>query len=186
MNIMICGVGGQGTLLASRIIGSAVVASGYDVKISEVHGMSQRGGSVVTYVKYGKEVHSPLTDPGTADIVLAFEILEAARALPALKFGGTMLINKQKILPMPVISGKAEYPNNLAEKLAGKADVLTVDAFALASSAGNMKAANVVMIGALAKKSDIPKDVWVQAVRDNVPEKFLDVNLKAFELGYSA
>ena len=183
-NIMIVGVGGQGTLLASRILGNAVIRMGYDVKVSEVHGMSQRGGSVVTYVKYGEKVHSPIIDNGEADIVLAFELLEAYRALPALKTGGRLIVNDQRINPMPVITGAAKYPENIIEKLSDKVDTTAVDALALANEAGSFKAVNVVLIGVMAKSTNIPYEIWIDTIRDTVPAKFLDVNLKAFELGY--
>ena len=153
MNIMIVGVGGQGTLLASRILGKVAIKEGYDVKVSEVHGMSQRGGSVVTYVKYGDKVYSPIIDRGEADLILAFEMLEAMRALPYLKKGGKMIANTQKMNP-------------IAEK------------------AGTIKAVNVVLIGLLAKSMDVDKNVWIDVIKETVPEKFLDVNIKAFELGY--
>lgn len=183
-NIMIVGVGGQGTLLASRIIGNAVISEGHDVKISEVHGMSQRGGSVVTYVKFGDAVYSPVIDRGEADIILAFETLEAYRALPYLKKGGKMIVNNQRIDPMPVITGAMEYPENIVEKLAEKVDLKVVEALELAKQAGNTKAVNVVLIGVMAKNTDIAYDVWEKVLRETVPEKFLDVNLKAFKLGY--
>lgn len=185
-NIMIVGVGGQGTLLASRILGNVVIGEGYDVKVSEVHGMSQRGGSVVTYVKYGDEVYSPIIDKGGADIVLAFEMLEAYRALPFLKIGGKMIANAQNIDPMPVITGKAEYPKNIESKLAEKIDLTSVDAAKLALEAGNIKAVNVVLIGVLAKNSEIAYDKWVAAIEKTVPQKFLEVNKKAFDLGYNS
>lgn len=180
-NVMIVGVGGQGTLLASRILGNTVINEGYDVKVSEVHGMSQRGGSVVTYVKYGDKVYSPIVDKGEADIILAFELLEAYRALPYLKKGGKIIVNNQKIDPMPVISGLVQYPENIVEKL-GEATV--VDALALAKEAGNTKAVNVVLIGVMAKSTDIPFEKWVETIKTTVPPKFLEVNLRAFELGY--
>ena len=181
-NIMIVGVGGQGTLLASRILGNTVINEGYDVKVSEVHGMSQRGGSVVTYVKYGDKVYSPIVDKGEADIILAFELLEAYRALPYLKKGGKIIVNNQKIDPMPVISGIAKYPENIADKLEG---ATVVDALSLAKEAGNIKAVNVVLIGVMAKSTDIPYEKWVETIKSTVPAKFLDVNLRAFELGYN-
>ncbi len=184
-NIMIVGVGGQGTLLASRILGNAVIRMGYDVKVSEVHGMSQRGGSVVTYVKYGEKVHSPIIGNGEADIVLAFELLEAYRALPALKKGGRLIVNDQRINPMPVITGAAEYPTDILPKLSSKIDTTVVDALALATEAGSIKAVNVVLIGVMAKSTNIPYEVWIETIRTTVPPKFLDINLKAFELGYS-
>lgn len=182
---MIVGVGGQGTLLASRILCNAVISEGYDVKVSEVHGMSQRGGSVVTYVKYGDKVFSPIIDRGEADMILAFEKLEAARALPYLKEGGTVILNDREIAPMPVITGAAEYPDGLVADIAAKAKVIAIDALSLSLKAGSAKAVNVVLIGVLARSSDISKEVWIQTIKDTVPAKFLDLNLKAFELGYN-
>lgn len=184
-NIMIVGVGGQGTLLASRILGNAVISEGYDVKVSEVHGMSQRGGSVVTYVKYGDKVFSPIIDRGEADMILAFEKLEAARTLPYLKEGGTVILNDREIAPLPVITGAAEYPDGLVADIAAKAKVIAIDALSLSLEAGSAKAVNVVLIGVLARSSDISKEVWIQTIKDTVPAKFLDLNLKAFELGYN-
>ena len=185
MNIMIVGVGGQGTLLASRILGGAAIKKGYDVKVSEVHGMSQRGGSVVTYVKFGDKVYSPVIDKGEADLVLAFELLEAYRALPFVKKGGKLLVNRQRMNPMPVITGAMSYPENIEEKLKAKAEVTVVDALPLAEEAGTIKAVNVVLIGLLAKSMDIEKEVWIEVIKECVPPKFLDMNLKAFELGYN-
>lgn len=184
-SIMIVGVGGQGTLLASRILGNAVISEGFDVKVSEVHGMSQRGGSVVTYVKFGEKVYSPVIDKGEADIILAFEELEAYRALPYLKKGGRIIVNTQKINPMPVITGAADYPENIVKKLSEVADVTALDALLAAESAGSPKAVNVVLIGVLAKSTDIPYAAWVNTVKETVPEKFREVNLKAFDLGYN-
>ena len=183
--IMIVGVGGQGTLLASRILGNTVINEGYDVKVSEVHGMSQRGGSVVTYVKYGEEVYSPIIDQGEADIILAFEMLEAFRALPYLKEGGKLIVNTQEIDPMPVITGAMEYPENIDEKLKEKADVTLVDALSLAEKAGNFKAVNVVLIGVMAKSTDIPYEKWVAAIEKSVKPQFIEINKKAFDLGYN-
>jgi indolepyruvate ferredoxin oxidoreductase beta subunit len=183
-NIMIVGVGGQGTLLASRILGNAVISKGYDVKVSEVHGMSQRGGSVVTYVKFGDAVHSPIIDKGEADIILAFECLEAYRALPWLKKGGKMIVNDQMINPMPVITGAAEYPVNILAKLGAAVDLTAVDALSLAREAGNQKAVNVVLIGVMAKNTEIAYEDWVETIKATVPPKFLEANLKAFDLGY--
>ncbi len=184
-NIMIVGVGGQGTLLASRILGNTLISEGFDVKVSEVHGMSQRGGSVVTYVRYGDKVNSPIIDKGEADIILAFELLEAYRALPYLKEGGKILINRQKMNPMPVITGAASYPENIEEKISALADAAIIDALALAKEAGNIKAVNVVLIGLMAKASDISYEKWLETIKTTVPEKFLEVNLKAFNLGYN-
>ena len=183
-SIMIVGVGGQGTLLASRILGDAVIKAGFDVKISEVHGMSQRGGSVVTYVKYGDKIYSPIIDKGEADIILAFEQLEAYRALPWLKTGGKIIVNDQKINPMPVITGAADYPSDIFKKIGEKADVDIIDALSLAEKAGSIKAVNVVLIGVMAKLTDIPYDEWIETVKHTVPPKFLEINLKAFDLGY--
>lgn len=184
-NIMIVGVGGQGTLLASRILGNTVINEGYDVKVSEVHGMSQRGGSVVTYVKYGDKVYSPIIGKGEADVIMAFEALEAYRALPYLKKGGKLIVNNQQIDPMPVITGAAAYPENIVEKLCEKADTTVVDALKAAQTAGNFKAVNVVLIGVVAKSTDIPYENWIKAIKETVPEKFAEVNLKAFDLGYN-
>lgn len=185
MNIMIVGVGGQGTLLASRILGNTVLSEGYDVKVSEVHGMSQRGGSVVTYVKFGDAIYSPIIDKGEADIILAFEQLEAYRALPYLKEGGKIIVADQKINPMPVITGASEYPENIIDKLKAVSDVTALDALSLAKKAGSAKAVNVVLIGLMAKNTAIPYEKWVECVKKTVPEKLLDVNLRAFDLGYN-
>lgn len=184
-SIMIVGVGGQGTLLASRLLGAALISKDFDVKVSEVHGMSQRGGSVVTYVKYGDEVNSPVVEQGEADLILAFEQLEAARWLPYLKQGGRMVINTQAIDPMPVIIGAAEYPEGVLETLsAAGVDMTCVDALELALKAGSAKAVNVVLIGVMAQFMSLDKSVWENAIRATVPAKFLEMNLKAFELGY--
>ena len=186
-SIMIVGVGGQGTLLASRILGAAMLSQGYDVKVSEVHGMSQRGGSVVTYVKFGEKIASPIIDAGEADFILAFEQLEAARWLPYLKPNGKIIANTQRIDPMPVITGAAEYPQGIAEALQGaQVSVQALDALALAEQAGSAKAVNVVLLGALARRMDLPKEVWLEAVRGTVKPQFAGMNLKAFELGYGA
>ena len=185
-NIMIVGVGGQGTLLASRILGNTVIDEGYDVKVSEVHGMSQRGGSVVTYVKYGDQVYSPIIGKGEADIILAFEPLEAYRALPFLKKGGKILVNTQTMDPMPVITGAAEYPQDITDKLQSNADVTAIDALSLAAKAGTAKAVNVVLLGLMARSTPIAKEKWIASLTKTVPPKFLDVNLKAFEYGWNA
>ncbi|MBO4229042.1 MAG: indolepyruvate oxidoreductase subunit beta [Clostridia bacterium] len=182
--IMIVGVGGQGTLLASRILGNVLVRAGYDVKLSEVHGMSQRGGSVVTYVKYGPVVYSPIVGPGEADLILGFEQLEAYRALPYLKKGGTVIAGTQKIDPMPVITGAARYPEGLLEEIREKANLIALDALSLARQAGTEKAVNVVLIGVLAAQTEIPKEQWIAALKETVPPRFLEMNLSAFDLGY--
>ncbi len=186
MNIMIVGVGGQGTLLASRILGNVAINEGYDVKVSEVHGMSQRGGSVVTYVKYGEKIYSPIIGKGEADIILAFEMLEAYRALPYLKKGGKMIVNTQEINPMPVITGAAKYPEGLEEKISAECDLTAIDARSIAMEIGNIKAVNVVLIGVLAKSTEVPYEKWIEALKATVPAKFLDLNLKAFDKGYGA
>ena len=183
-NIMIVGVGGQGSLLASRIIGNAVLLKNYDVKVSEVHGMSQRGGSVVTYVKYGESVASPVICRGEADVIISFELLEAARWLPYLKKDGVIVTNTQQINPMPVVTGAAEYPENLVEKLkATGANVIAEDALAIAREAGNEKAVNVALIGLVAHALGFDEETLREAIRISVPEKFLELNLKAFDLG---
>ncbi len=183
-SIMIVGVGGQGTLLASRIIGNAIVQNGYDVKVSEVHGMSQRGGSVVTYVKYGTKVYSPIVDEGEADFIVSFEKLEAARWLSFLKKGGKMITSSQEIDPMPVITGAAQYPCDLIEKMKEKSvDILAVDALTIAQEAGSPKATNVVLMGVLSRYMDFSNEVWQAAIEECVPSKFLAINKKAFDLG---
>lgn len=186
LNIMLVGVGGQGTLLASRVLGTVAQKMGYDVKVSEVHGMSQRGGSVVTYVKMGEKIYSPLIEKGEADIILAFEELEAYRWMEYLKEGGRMIVNQQKINPMPVIIGKAKYPENILGKLEGKiGSVSSINALQLARESGNIKAVNIVLIGLMAASTDIAREVWLDAMKEVIPQKLLDVNLKAFEAGYS-
>lgn len=186
-SVMIVGVGGQGTLLASRILGDAMMDQGFDVKVSEVHGMSQRGGSVVTYVRYGDKVYSPVIETGEADVVLAFEQLEAARFLPYLKVGGTVVTSTQKIDPMPVVTGYKAYPQGILEEMEGKGvNVLAVDAMSLAEEAGSQKAVNVVLIGAMARRLGGDKELWLSAVERCVPPKFLEMNKKAFELGWNA
>lgn len=183
--ILIVGVGGQGTLLASRILGYAMTAQGFDVKVSEVHGMSQRGGSVVTYVTYGPKVYAPIIEHGEADLILAFEQLEAARYLPFLKPGGVIITNTQKIDPMPVVTGAAAYPEGLLAAMAQKQiDVVSIDALTLAEQAGAIKAVNVVLIGAMAKRMGMDKAIWLDAVSHCVPQKFLETNQKAFDFGY--
>jgi indolepyruvate ferredoxin oxidoreductase beta subunit len=183
-NIMIVGVGGQGSLLASKLLGHLLLSQGYDVKVSEVHGMSQRGGSVVTYVRYGDKVYSPVIDKGQADFIVSFEALEAARWLPYLKKDGQIVTNTQQIDPMPVITGACEYPENIIEKLkATGAKVDALDCLSLATKAGSSKAVNIVLLGRLSHYFDLPEDAWIKSLEVNVPEKFLEMNKKAFELG---
>ena len=182
--IMIVGVGGQGTLLASRILGHVLMGEGYDVKMSEVHGMSQRGGSVVTYVKYGDRVASPLVDKGEADYILAFERLEAARWLSYLKKDGKLILNDQRISPMPVITGAMEYPENIVEKIESRGvNLISCDALAMALEAGNAKSVNVVLIGVLSALTEFPEDIWQKALEACVKPKFLELNKKAFTFG---
>lgn len=183
-SVMIVGVGGQGSLLASRLLGNVLLAQGFDVKVSEVHGMSQRGGSVVTYVKYGDKVYSPTIEKGEADIIISFEQLESARWLSYLKKDGHLVTSTQQLDPMPVITGVAKYPENIIEKLkALDVDVIAVDALGLAEQAGTAKASNVVLMGVLSTKMGFEEDVWQKALEQCVPAKFLELNKKAFALG---
>ena len=182
-NIMIVGVGGQGSLLASKILGKAAMDSGCDVKVSEVHGMSQRGGSVVTYVRFGDEVYSPVICKGDADVILSFELLEAARWLPNLKNGGTIVASTQQINPMPVITGAAQYPDEIVEDMHGLGvDVRAYDCTSIAEKAGNAKASNLALIGLAADVLGFDIDVLRGAVAACVPQKALEVNLAAFDL----
>lgn len=186
-NIMIVGVGGQGSLLASKLLGHLLLGQGYDVKVSEVHGMSQRGGSVVTYVRYGDKVASPVIDRGEADFIVSFELLEAARWLSFLRPGGQIVTSTQQIDPMPVVTGAAEYPENLVEKMkAAGAKVDALDCLALAKEAGSSKAVNIVLMGRLSHYFDLPEEKWLSSMEAIVPPKFLDLNKKAFALGRNA
>lgn len=186
LNIMLVGVGGQGTLLASRVLGNVALKSGYDVKVSEVHGMSQRGGSVVTYVKMGEKVYSPLVEKGEADIILAFEKLEAMRWAEYLREGGNLVVNEQEINPMPVITGKAKYPDSIIDKLKKKlGNVISIDALKIARECGNIKAVNMVLIGLMAASTEIRREMWLDAMKEVIPQKLLDINIRAFETGYA-
>ncbi|MGN0278710.1 MAG: indolepyruvate oxidoreductase subunit beta [Lachnospiraceae bacterium] len=184
-NIMIVGVGGQGTLLASKLLGAALLKMNYDVKVSEVHGMSQRGGSVVTYVRYGQKVYSPIIDKGEADIILSFELLEAARWIEYLKQGGKILVNTQRMEPMPVIIGASKYPDDIEGKLKNTgAEVIAGDFLSVANEAGSSKAVNIALMGKLSTLfNDVPESIWIETMNEIVPAKFLDLNKKAFELG---
>ena len=182
MNILIVGVGGQGTLLASRVLGKYALEKGHDVKLSEVHGMAQRGGSVMTYVRIGEKIASPLIDEGQADVILAFEKLEALRYVHYLKEGGQVIYSTQEIMPMPVVTGAAQYPQGIEEKLPGTG----VDALTLALQAGNSKAANSVMLGALCKKLGLDRAAFESALLSSIPQKTVEMNHKAFELGFAA
>ena len=186
-NIMIVGVGGQGSLLASKLLGRMLLQKGYDIKVSEVHGMSQRGGSVVTYVRFGDKVYSPVIDKGEADFIVSFELLEAARWTEYLKPDGKIVVNTQKISPMPVITGAAEYPEGLAEKMVTAGlNVDAFDALALAEQAGSAKAVNIVLMGHLSRYFDFTEDEWMDAIEKSVPPKFLALNKTAFQLGRNA
>lgn len=185
MNIVIAGVGGQGTLLASRVIGIAALSSGLDVKVSEIHGMAQRGGSAETFIKIGNKVLSPVIEAGSADIVLAFEQLEALRSEKYLKKEGRMIINTQKIDPMPVATGKISYPENVFETLSKKYRVTPLNALEIAKTCGSRKAANVVMLGAMSVFLEFDDDTWFNAIKEIIPEKYLNINMKAFAAGKS-
>ena len=186
-NVMIVGVGGQGSLLASKLLGHLLVEQGYDVKVSEVHGMSQRGGSVVTYVRYGDKVYSPIITEGEADVIISFEKLEAARYSRYLKTQGKIVVNTQQIDPMPVIIGAAEYPTDVLQELTDKGvSIDAIDALELAQKAGSPKAVNIVLLGLASKYFDIPYDSWISAIENTVAPKFVEMNKKAFELGFNA
>ena len=183
-NIMIVGVGGQGSLLASKLLGNLLSDEGYDVKVSEVHGMSQRGGSVVTYVRFGQKVYSPIVDKGEADFIVSFEKIEAARYASHLKKGGKIIVNTQQIDPMPVITGAAEYPADALDKLTSLGvEVDALDALTPALEAGSSKAVNIVLMGRLSKYMDIPEEKWIDAIKKSVNPKFVELNLRAFALG---
>lgn len=185
-SVMIVGVGGQGSLLASKLLGRLLMDEGYDVKVSEVHGMSQRGGSVVTYVRFGEKVYSPIITEGEADIIISFEKLEAGRYAKYLKKDGTIVVNTQQIDPMPVIIGNAEYPESVLDELTAKGlNVEALDALTLAEEAGSSKAVNIVLMGKAAKYFDIPYERWISAIENTVAPKFVEMNKIAFGLGYN-
>lgn len=184
-NIMIVGVGGQGTLLTSRILGGVILNGGYEVKLSEVHGMAQRGGSVVTFVRYGDKVYEPIVEEGCADVLIAFERLEAMRYAHYLKKDGVIIVNDQRMDPMPVVMGAAEYPEGIIEKLKEQYKVISVDALSKAREIGNTKAFNVVVLGVAAKHMDFSVDEWMSVIEKTVKPKFVELNKKAFEAGYN-
>ena len=184
-NIMIVGVGGQGTLLTSRILGGIMRGAGYDVKMSEVHGMAQRGGSVVTYVRYGDKVAEPIVEEGQADVLIAFEELEAMRYAHFLKKDGVLIVNTQKIYPMPVVTGAAKYPEGIVDELKKEFRVIDVNAMEEALKLGNPKVFNVIVLGVAAKHMDFTKEQWFEIIEKTVKPKFVDINRKAFETGYS-
>ena len=183
-NIMIVGVGGQGTLLTSRILGGIAREAGYDVKLSEVHGMAQRGGSVVTFVRYGESVAEPIVEEGCADVLIAFERLEALRYAHFLKKDGVLIANDQRIDPMPVVIGAAEYPENILENLEKTYKVLKIDAMSEAKKLGNARAFNTIVLGMAAKHMDFPKEMWIKVIEKTVPPKTIELNTKAFLVGY--
>ena len=191
-NIMIVGVGGQGSVLASKLLGRILVRQGYDVKVSEVHGMSQRGGSVVTYVRYGdKPVRSPIIDRGQADFIVSIELLEAARWLEYLRPGGRIVTSTQQLDPMPVLTGAMSYPENLLKRMSATGaehgiEVNALDCLALAERAGSAKAVNLVLLGRLSHYFELPDEAWQEAISDCVPAKFLELNQRAFALGRDA
>ncbi|MBQ6621334.1 MAG: indolepyruvate oxidoreductase subunit beta [Mogibacterium sp.] len=185
-NILLVGVGGQGTILASKILTSGLMKAGYDVKMSEIHGMSQRGGSVSTQVRYGDKVYSPIVGKGSADVIVAFEEMEALRWLDHLKIGGKMVINDFRILPVPVNLGKAEYPEGIIDHLREKCDVLAFKAADIATELGNPKAMNIVLLGALVKSMGGLDEIdWDAEIAANVKPKFVELNQKAFHAGYA-
>jgi indolepyruvate ferredoxin oxidoreductase beta subunit len=183
-NIMRVGVGGQGTLLTSRILGGITVDAGYDVKLSEVHGMAQRGGSVVTFVRYGEKVSEPIVEEGQADVLIAFERLEALRYAHFLKEDGVIVVNDQCIEPITVVTGAAKYPENIIENLEKEFRVYTVDAMEEAKKLGNSKVFNIIVLGSAAKHMDFSKDAWLKVIENTVPPKTVEINKKAFLLGY--
>ena len=184
-NIMIVGVGGQGTLLTSRILGGMTKAAGYDVKLSEVHGMAQRGGSVVTFVRYGSEVAEPIVEEGQADVLIAFEKLEALRYAHFLKKDGVMIVNDWRIDPITVVTGAAKYPDNIIENLSQKYKVYSIRAMEEAEKIGNVKAFNVIVLGLAARHMDFDKETWLSVIEQTVPPKTVDINKKAFLTGFN-
>ena len=183
-NIMIVGVGGQGTLLTSRILGGIMTDAGYDVKLSEVHGMAQRGGSVVTFVRYGDKVAEPIVEEGQADVLIAFERLEALRSAHFLKPDGVVIVNDQRIDPMPVVTGIAEYPEGILEELGKKHRVFSINAMEEAAKLGNTRVFNNIVLGLAAKQMDFSKEAWLSVIEKKVPPKTVEINKKAFLLGY--
>jgi indolepyruvate ferredoxin oxidoreductase beta subunit len=186
-NVLIAGVGGQGTILTARVLSRLLMKQGYDIKVSEIHGMSQRGGSVITQVRYGEKVYSPIIAPKSADYIIAFEKAEGLRALPYLNEGGTIIINEQEINPMPVVIGKAQYPRDIESFLDQcGAKVKRFNAHLFALNAGNAKCLNMVMLGAWAKDAGFDDKECLEIVAANVPPKFLEINKKGFMRGYNA
>ena len=185
-NILLVGVGGQGTILVGKILSNGLLQAGYDVKMSEVHGMAQRGGSVSNQVRYGKEVYSPIIDKGQADILVAFETMEAVRWSPYLKKGGQLVVNDYRIPSAPILSGQADYPEGLLEALKAQADTTVIKAGDMAEALGNPKAMNIVLFGAMVKKMQLNDIDWIAQIKDNVKPAFVDLNVKAFKAGQDA
>lgn len=184
VNVVLIGVGGQGTLLASKILGALAVGLHRDAKVSEVHGMAQRGGSVLTFFRMGERIHAPMIGPGGADYVLAFEKLEAARGLPYLRRGGLMIVNQQEIPPITVVTGAAKYPSDVLESVRERAEIVSINAFELARKAGEPRAVNLVLLGAFARFTGFDPSVWDRAIEETVPQRSLRVNMEAFRAGY--
>ena len=184
-NVSLVGVGGQGTLLTSDILALAAMDAGYDVKKSEIHGMSQRGGSVISQVRFGQHIYSPIIPDGASDVLVAFERLEALRWMHLAKPDGHILVNNIDLAPVTVSSGQQPPVTDMDARFAARPGVLLIDAGQLAEEAGNPRTANVVLVGVLASFTPIQKDHWLTALNTRVPAKFLDVNLRAFELGYA-
>lgn len=183
-NIMIVGVGGQGTLLTSRVLGGLAIAGGYDVKLSEVHGMAQRGGSVVTFVRYGEKVAEPIVEEGQADVIIAFERLEAMRYAHFLKKDGALVINDWRIDPMPVVIGAAKYPEGILEDLKKAHKVYAVNATEESKKLGNPKVFNMIVLGVAAQHMDFSKEDWYKVIESTVPPKTIEINKAAFDVGY--
>jgi len=184
MNIMVVGVGGQGTLLTSRIIGKTALKSGYDVKLSEVHGMAQRGGSVVTFVRYGEKVYEPVVEEGCVDVLISFERLEAKRYAHFLKKDGVMIVNDCRIDPMTVVIGAKEYPENIIDDLKNNHKVYSIDGGSIAKELGNSKVLNSVVLGLAAKHIGFSEEVWLEVLKNTVPQKTIEINTMAFKKGY--
>lgn len=185
-NVLFVGVGGQGTILASKVLTMGLIENGYDVKMSEVHGMSQRGGSVSTQVRFGKKVYSPIIGQGSADVLVSFEEMEAARYANFLKKDGKIIVNTYQIPSMPILAGKTSYPKGIVETLSAKVSTLAIDAAKLAVEAGNPKSANIVLLGALVKALKMEVLDWKEIIAKAVKPQFIEVNIKAFGIGMTA
>lgn len=185
-NILLVGVGGQGTILVGKILSNGLLEAGYDVKMSEIHGMAQRGGSVSNQVRYGREVFSPIIDKGQADILVAFETMEAVRWSPFLKKGGQLVVNDYRIPSAPILAGAVDYPEGLLEALRAAAPTTVIKAGDIAESLGNTKAMNIVLFGALVKKMELGAIDWEDQIKANVKPAFVDLNLRAFRAGLAS